>query len=103
LAKRIHTENQKLALATEKEKSASRSRALRDYLATAKQKLTISYNTQALIDEELYTAYLAWLSQFDFETAYQIFDNNIIFGFNMGSTKYMALRAELDRRRGILI
>jgi len=99
LAKRIHSDNQKLALAAEKEKSATRSRALRDYLSAAKHKLTIQYNTQSLIDEEVYAAYLMWFLQFTPDTAYRYCNDNVVFLLNLGSTKYTQLRTELNTRR----
>ena len=98
LAKRIFTNNQKLALSIERQKSTSISRALRDFVAVSRMKLSVPYNTQTLIDTELYDAYLAWLLKYPPETAYAYVNHNAIFYINMGITKWQEILAELDTR-----
>ena len=99
LTKKIMADNIKLALSVEKEKSTMRSRSIRDYVAVAKMRLTVPYNIQANIDQELYDSYFAWLTQFEPADAYGICNFNAIFYLNMGGTKWMELLAALNLRK----
>ena len=60
---------------------------------------TIQYNTQTLIEEELYAAYFAWLLQFEPFEAYRYIDSNLIFALNLGVVKYNQMRTELFARK----
>jgi hypothetical protein len=100
LAKKILQENTRLALQVEKEKSASRSRSLRDYGTLMKLRLTIPYVTADLISQETHDAYMAWLMQFPPNDAYDIAISNALFTQNLSPLKYAELLTKLDARRG---
>jgi len=101
LAKRILTDNHRVTLATERERAISRSRSLRDYVAVRRMRLSVPFNEQELINEELYTAYLAWLLQFPIDVALGIFNHNRIFLNNMGITLWTRMLGELSQRETI--
>ena len=101
LAKKIVADNQKLLLSVEKEKAASKSRSLRDFVAVSKMKNSVPVNVQTLIDDELYSAYLGWLLQYPIATAYSYFTDNTLFIVNMGYTKWQQLQTELSGRNEV--
>ena len=99
LVKKIMADNAKLSFSIEREKSISRSRALRDFVAVNKMKISVPYNAQALIEQDVYDAYLAWLLQYTPQDAYDYVNHNTIFLLNMGSTKRSELISTLNTRR----
>ena len=100
LAKKIFNDNQKLALSVEREKSISKSRSLRDYIAHSRMKLTVSVAVQAQIDEELYLTYLEWLLKFEPMIGRSYLQSNPLFLYNLGATQYTRLGTEMNRRVG---
>jgi len=96
MAKKIFNENQKIVIATEKEKTMQRTRAMRDYMQLAKMKLTVSYNEQSLIYEEVGNAHLEWLLQYtSAEATGYLTDNAAYFTACMGSTKYNEIKTKV--------
>ena len=102
LAKRIFTENQRIFLSAERERSIARSRSIRDMANVTRMRQTVPYNAQALIDEELYTSYLAWLMQYPPTLAHHYVNQNSVFFMNMGALPWVRLVEEIRRRAGIL-
>jgi len=99
LAKKILMDNQKLALSVEKEKSYSKSRSVRDFIAFSRMRISVPFNSQTQIDEELYNAYFGWLTQFPTEDAYNMAQTNVLFLHNMGPAQYSRLLVTLNNRR----
>jgi len=100
LAKRIHAEHQRTAIAVEREKSIQRSRSLRDFANIQRLRQTVPLNTQALIDEELFASYLAWCLQFSPPVALGYASANRIFRDNMGLNQWARLLTDLTERNG---
>ena len=98
LKKKILSENQRATLAVEREKAVTRSRSLRDFIAVSRMRISVPYNAQTLIDEELYNAYLAWAMQFPPRLANSYVNHNELFMINMGMTMWLRLIAELNNR-----
>ena len=101
LAKKIVSDNRKLILGFEREKAASKSRSLRDYIAVSKMKNTVVVNIQNLIDEELYSAYLEWLLQYPINIAFGYVNDNTLFLTNMGAAKWQQLLTEMTNRKAV--
>lgn len=97
-AKRILAENQKQILMIEREKSISRSRSVRDFVAVTKLKIVQAQNVQNLIDQEVCDAYKQWLLQYDAAVAWNLMSSNALFLLNLGS-KYTQLLTFIDNRR----
>jgi hypothetical protein len=96
LAKKIFAENQKLAIATEKEKTMARTRALRDYISLQKMKVNVPYNAQDLIYEDTGNQFLEWLFQYPSLIATGILnDNQAYFTTCMGVTKYNEIKTKV--------
>jgi len=102
LAKRIFMENQRLALMVEKEKSMSKSRALRDFATVSRMRLTVPFTAQTQIDEEVYQSYLAWLLQYPADLAYDYANQNGIFLINMGMSRRTQLLNDLNTRKNAI-
>jgi len=103
LAKKVFADNQKFGLAVEREKAVSKSRSLRDFVAASRMKNTVTYDAQTQIDEELYTAYLAWLLQFAPVHGLNLLEGNRLFVVNMGAGQYNKLVADMSWRAGVVI
>jgi|GEM_PF-1798158 len=99
LVKKILADNSKLALQVEREKSISKSRSLRDFVTVSKMKLTVPYNAQTLIDNEVYDAYLAWCINYPPQLAWEYVNTNAVFLLNMTVAKRAELIATLNTRR----
>jgi len=98
-AKKILADNQRLVLQTEREKSISKSRSIKDFISFSRGKGAFPFNEQSCIEKELYDAYLGWLMQFPPELAHGYCNDNPVFLLNMGSTQWNALLTNLNTRR----
>ena len=97
-AKKLWNESRKLALAAQKEQGTAQSRSYKDMLALAKLKLTIPFNAQQNMDEEVYGEYLEWLLAQVPADALDYVTNEPLFALNLSPTYYAKLLNEVTGR-----
>ena len=100
-ALKLFTDAQRLSLTIARENSMQRSRSMRDFIAMSRAKFSVPFNATALIEEEVYHAYFAWLLQFGTGEAVTILRANGIFLRHMSRASRDRLEHELTfGRRG---